>query len=105
MKSQMAPNILLAIVLLAAVGAVALRAAARRPKPQGVPGTRPAPVAVLADQGRSRPVATAAMYDGAGPVMARPSAPRGRRAITVEQTQQIFHELHADGRNTLCAVC
>lgn len=93
------------IVLLAAVGAVALRAAARRPMLQGVPGTRSAPVTVTADQSQSRPVVTAGMHDGAGPEMAGPSAPRGRPAITVEQTQQIFHELHANGRNTLCAVC
>ena len=105
MKNQMAPNILLAIVVLAAVGAVALRAAARRPEPQGVPGTRPAPATVTADESQSRPAATTGMHDGTGHEMARPSAPPGWPAITVEQTQHIFHELHADGRNTLCAVC
>jgi hypothetical protein len=83
MKNQMAPNISLVIVLLAAVGAVARRAAARRPEPQGVHGPRPAP----------------------GPEMAKPQTPRSRPATTVEQAQHIFHDLHAEGRNTLCAVC
>ena len=79
MKSEMAPNILLALIFVAAVGAVAIRAAARRPEPQAVTGT---------------------VYE-----MARPPAPQGRPAITVEQAQQVFHELHAEGRNALCAVC
>ena len=105
MKNQMAPTILLAIVLLAATGAVARRAAARRPKPQGVPGTRPAPITVTAGEIQSRPAATIAPHDGTGHEMARPPAPRGRPAITVEQAQHIFHDLHAAGRNTLCAVC
>jgi hypothetical protein len=79
MNSQMAQSIVLAIVFVAAVGAVAIRAAARRPEPRAVPGTRPE--------------------------MARPPAPQGRPAITVERAQYIFHELHAEGRNALCAVC
>jgi len=105
MKNQIAPNMLLAIVVVAAVGAVALRAAARRPEPPGVPGTRPAPGTVTAGVSRLRPAVTTGTYDGTGYELARPSVPRGRPAITVEQTQQIFHELHADGRNALCAVC
>jgi hypothetical protein len=105
MKNQMAPNISLAIALLAAVGAVALRAAARRPQPQGVPGNRPAPVTVTASESRSRPAVTIGTHDGAGHDMARPPAPRGRPAIAAEQAQHIFHELHAEGRNILCAVC
>jgi len=105
MKSQMAPNILLAIVLLAAVGAVALRAAARRPEPQGVPGTRPAPATVTAGENQSRPAMTIGTHDVTRHEMARPPALRDWPAITVEQTQHIFHELHAEGRNTLCAVC
>jgi hypothetical protein len=31
--------------------------------------------------------------------------PPGRPASAVEQTQHVFHELHADGRNAFCAVC
>jgi hypothetical protein len=33
------------------------------------------------------------------------AGPPGRPAGVAEQTQQVFHELHADGRNALCAVC
>jgi hypothetical protein len=105
MKSEMAPNILLAIVFVAAVGAVALRAAARRPEPQAVPGTRSAPVTVRADVDRSGPAVSIGALDGSGHEAARPPAPRGRPAIAVEQAQHIFHELHAEGRNILCAVC
>src|SRR5262249_44013047 len=104
MKNQMTPNILLAVVLLA-VGAVARRAAARRPEPQGVHGTRPAPITVTAGETQSRPAAAIGTHDGTGHEMARPPAPRARPAITVDQAQDIFHDLHAEGRNTLCAVC
>jgi|SRR5215469_3689981 len=105
MKNQMAPNILLAIVFLAAVGAVARWAAARRPEPRGVHGTRAAPITVMANEIQSRPAATIGRHDGTGHEMARPPTPRGRPAITAEQAQHIFHDLHAEGRNTLCAVC
>ena len=43
MKNLMAPNIPLILILFAALAAVALRAAARRPEPPEAPGTRPAP--------------------------------------------------------------
>jgi hypothetical protein len=79
MKNQMALSISLAAVLSAAVATVALRAAARRQQARSMPGTEPAPIAVTV--GESRP------------------------ASVVEQTQHVFHELHADGRNALCAVC
>lgn len=102
MKSQMAPDILLAIVLVAALGAVALR---RRAEPQVVPGTSPAPATVRVDGNQSRPAVAISMLDATGHDMVGPPAPRGRPAITAEQTQHIFHELHAEGRNTLCAVC
>jgi hypothetical protein len=105
MKNQMAPNTLLAVVLLAAAGAVARRAAATRPDPQGVHGTRLTPIMVTAGEIQSRPAATIGTHDGTGHEMARPPAPRGRPAITAEQAQHIFHDLHAEGRNTLCAVC
>jgi len=80
MKNTMAPGIPLAIVLFAAVATVALRAASRRQEPRWLPGTEPEPV--TADESRPRPP---------------PSA--------VEQMQDVFHELHPDGRNALCAVC
>jgi hypothetical protein len=105
MKNQMAPNILLVIVFLAAVGAVARRAAARRPEPQGVHGARPAPITLTAGEIQSRPAAAIGTHNGTGHEMAKPPVSRGRPAITLEQAQYIFHDLHAEGRNTLCAVC
>jgi hypothetical protein len=40
--------------------------------------------------------------DGAGHEMS--SAP-GQPASVMEQMQHVFHELHAAGRNAVCAVC
>jgi hypothetical protein len=81
MKNLVTPNVTLAIVLLAAMAAVALRAAVRRPAPRRAPGTESAPSAV------------------------RTPSPPGRPASVAEQMQDIFHELHADGRNAACTVC
>jgi Ni,Fe-hydrogenase III small subunit len=81
MKNLMTPSITLAIVFLAAMAAVALRVAARRPEPRWAPGAESAPIAVRT-----------------------PGSP-GRPASAVEQMQDIFHELHADGRNAACTVC
>jgi hypothetical protein len=102
----MAPNVPLALVLLA-VAAVALRAAAKRPGPPEAPGTEPAPVTVTAGQSQSRlrPAAITGRHDGTGGELARPPVPPGRAASAVDQARHIFHELHADGRHTLCTVC
>jgi hypothetical protein len=81
MKNLMTPDITLAIVLAAAMAAVALRAAARRPEPRRASGAGSAPAAVTT-----------------------PSSP-GRPASAAEQVQAIFHELHPDGRNAVCTVC
>jgi Ni,Fe-hydrogenase III small subunit len=81
MKNVMTPNITLAIVLVAAMAAVALRAAARRPEPRWASGAESAPIAVKI-----------------------PGSP-GRPASAAEQVQDIFHELHADGRHAVCTVC
>ena len=81
MKNLMTPNITLAIVLVAAMAAVALRAAARRPEPRWASGAGSAPIAAKAPGSLARP------------------------ASVVEQMQDIFHELHADGRNAVCTVC
>jgi hypothetical protein len=81
MKNLMTPNITLALVLLAAMAAVALRAAARRPEPRQASGA------------------------GSAPFTVRTPGPRGRPASAVEQMQDVFHELHADGRNAACTVC
>ena len=79
MMNQSPANVPLAIVIFAAVAAVALRAAARRAEARGIPRADSALVTAMA--GDSRP-------DGPG-----------------EQTQYVFHELHADGRHALCQVC
>ena len=104
MKNLMAPNIPLALVLLAAVAAVALRAVARRPE---APDAAPAPVTLIAGQRQSQPqpAVTTGGHDANGGEMARPPAHRGRPANAVDQAQHIFHELHVDGRHPSCAVC
>ena len=104
MKNPMAPNVPLALVLLA-VAAVALRAAAKRPGPPEAPGTGPAPVTVTAGQSRPRPAVITGRDDGTGGERARPPAPPGRPGSAVDQARHIFHELHAEGRHTLCTVC
>ena len=81
MKNLITPNITLALVLLAATAAVALRAAARRPESRSASGS------------------------GSAPITVRTPGPPGRPVSAVEQTQDIFHELHADGRNAVCTVC
>ena len=106
MKNLMAPDVPLALVLLAvAAAAAALRAAARRPGPPETPGTRPAPVTMTAGQSRPRPAVITGRHDGTGGDMARPPAPPSRPASAVDQAQHIFHELHADGRHSCCTVC
>ena len=105
MTNPMAPGIPLAIAVVAALVLAALRAAARRTGSPGVPGTRPAPVTVTADQSRPRPAVTTGAHDRAVRQRSRPPRPAGRSPRAVEQAQHIFHELHADGRNALCVVC
>ena len=105
MTYPMAPGIPLAIAMVVALAAAVLGAAARRPGPQGVPGTESAPVPVAADQSQSRPASAIGTHDRAVRQMAMPLRPPGRPARAVEQAQHIFHELHADGRNALCVVC
>jgi len=104
MKNLMAPTIPLALVLLA-TAAVALRAAARRREPLEAPGTGSAPVTVVAGQRRPQPAVSPGRHDGAGGEVARLPAAWGRPASGVDQVQHVFHELHADGRHALCAVC
>jgi hypothetical protein len=104
MKNLMAPNVPLALVLLAAVAAVALRAVTRRPEATGTAST---PVTVIAGQRQSQPqpAVTTGRLDGTGGEMASPPAHPGRPANAVDQAQHIFHELHADGRHTSCTEC
>jgi hypothetical protein len=101
----MTPDMVLAIAVATALAAAALRAAATRPKRPGVPGFEAAPVTVTAGQSQPRPTVTAATHDRAVRHVARPPRPPARPAHAVEQAQHIFHELHADGRNTFCSVC
>ena len=71
MKRRMAP----AIVLLAAMAVVALRAAAGRPELRWVRGMRE--------------------RHGSRGLSSRPTG----------AAEHVFHELHADGRHELCGVC
>jgi hypothetical protein len=105
MKTRMALDIPLAIVLFTAVTAVAGRAAVRRPEPRWGSGTGPAPVTAPAGESRPQPAVTTCTREGARHEKVRPPGQPGRPASAVEQMQHIFHELHADGRNALCAVC
>ena len=77
MTNPMAPGIPLAIAVVAALVLAALRAAARRPGSPGVPGTRPAPVTVTADQSRPRPAVTTGAHDRAVRQRSRPPRPAG----------------------------
>jgi len=95
----------LGIALAIAVAAAAQRAVARRPRPQGAPGAAPAPVPVTGDQSQPLSVMTTGTHDRAVRHLARAPRPPGRPARAIEQAQHIFHELHADGRHALCAVC
>ena len=106
MKNPIALASSLAIVLAAAVATVALRAAARRPQPRPVPVAAPGPAAVTAGEANRRslrsPVrSTASDTKSPGRQILR----TGRSASLAEQMQLVFHELHADERNALCAVC
>ena len=101
MKNLLAPHLPLALVVLA-VAAVAARIAARRP---AVPGTGPAPVPVPPGRGQARAAVTTGRRDGTAADLARPPAPPARPAGAVDQARHIFHELHADGRHSSCAVC
>jgi alkanesulfonate monooxygenase SsuD/methylene tetrahydromethanopterin reductase-like flavin-dependent oxidoreductase (luciferase family) len=105
MKNQMTLNFSLAAVLSAAVATAALRAAARRQQARSMPGTEPAPVTVTVGESRLRSAVTTGTQGGVAHKTARPPSLPGRPASVVEQMQHVFHELHADGRNALCAVC
>ena len=79
MKTLMTPDITLAIILWAAMAAVGLEAAARRPEPRRAPES--------------------------APIEVRASGSPGRPGSAIKQIQDIFHELHGDGRNAVCTVC
>jgi hypothetical protein len=81
MRQQIPLNIPMAIIIFAAVTAVALRA-------EGQPT-----------------VMTAGLPDIARRAMRKPPVIPGKPDRSVEQMQDVFHELHADGRHALCTVC
>jgi hypothetical protein len=105
MNNQTAPDTLPAAAPSAAAGAAARPAAATQPDPQKAHRTRPTPIKATTGETQPPPAATTSTQDATRHEIARPPAPRGRPAITAEQAQHIFHDLHAEGRNTLCAVC
>jgi len=105
MNNTLAPGIPLAIVLSAALATVALGAAARRQEPRWLRGSEPEPITVTAEESWPWPAVTAGTHDGAGHEVPGPAGSPRRPPSTVEQTQYVFHELHPDGRNALCAVC
>jgi hypothetical protein len=51
---------------------------------------------------RIAPATATATADESPP---QPAAPTGTHDHATEQMRQVFHELHADGRNAQCAVC
>jgi hypothetical protein len=76
-RNWLSAGIPLAVVVLAAVAAVALRTGARRPGPREVLGTETPTVAATAEDSPPQP----------------------------GQVQHVFHELHAEGQHALCEVC
>ena len=90
-------------VIVAAVAAVALRAAARRPRPWGLLGAEPA-LATAADD-RPRSAATAGRHRIAGQETAKLPGTPGRPDGALERMRYVFHELHGDGHHALCEVC
>jgi hypothetical protein len=65
------------------------------------PNIRP----VTADENRPRLAVTTGTHDDVTCTVALLPGPPGRPAGAVEQIRQVFHELHADGRNAVCEVC
>jgi hypothetical protein len=121
MKNQMLPGIALTIVIAAVVaaatrrppgpgngraGAVSGAAAAGRPPPWLVLAGETAPGPVTPEDREPHPAAAAAAQstaadetgDGQPGAATRPGAAAG-------QMQYVFHELHADGRHAICALC
>jgi hypothetical protein len=105
MKNWMPPNVPLAMCILAAVAAVALRAAARRPEPVWALGTEPVPVTATAVEDRPQSTASDGLHPMAGHQTAKPSRTPGRLDGPDEQMRHVFHELHAECHHALCEVC
>ena len=123
MKNQMLPGIALTIVIVAAVaaatrhpprpgsgraGAVSGATAAGRPPPRLVLAGETAPGPVTPEDREPHPAAAAtpAVHSTAGDETGdeQPGAAT-RPGAAAGQAQYVFHELHADGRHAICAVC
>ena len=97
-RIRLSADVPMAIALVAAVAAAALRAAARRPE-------RPAPVTLTAADDRPPSGAPAGLHRIAGQETAELPGTPGRPEGWFEQMRYVFHELHAEGRHALCEVC
>jgi hypothetical protein len=105
MKNRITPNIAPAMVVFATAAAVALRVAVGQSEPPRGHETGSSPVTVTVDDSGAQPAAPNGTRGGARDEMVGPPGPPGRPVSAVDQRQDIFHELHADGRNAACAVC
>jgi pantothenate kinase type III len=83
MSNRLPASVPLVIAMFAAVAAAALRAGARRSASREVRSTKPPPVTATTEDSLPQPAVTAA----------------------VGQMQDVFHELHGEGRHALCEVC
>jgi hypothetical protein len=92
----------MAMVIVAAVAAVALRAAARAPKPWRLLGAGPVPPTATAADDQPP---TAGAHRVAGQETAKLPGTPGRPDGALERMRYVFHELHADGQHALCEVC
>jgi hypothetical protein len=90
------------------VGAISGTAAAGQPPPRLMLAGETAPGTVTLDDGKPHPVAaaTTSVDNTAGDEKGDEQlGARTRPGPAAEQLQYVFHELHADGRNAICAVC
>jgi hypothetical protein len=105
MKKLLPPDVPLGIVIVAAVAAVALRAAVRRRGPLRAAAAEPAPVTAAVADDRLQSAATAGLPRLAGQERAQPPGSPGRPADSFEKMRYVFHELHTEGHHALCEVC
>jgi len=66
--------------------------------------TRPSAVTATAGDSLPQPAVTA-VHDTAGQEEAKPPSTLGRPDASAAKMQDVFHELHAEGRHGLCEVC
>jgi hypothetical protein len=105
MRNRLLASVPLVTIVFAAVAAAALRAGARRPESREVLSTGPPPATATAEDSLPQPAVTAAAYYTAGQEGVKPPGTLGRPDASVDQAQQVFHELHAEGRHALCEIC